>query len=341
MMMQKVRVAIVGPTGYTAYEAIRILLRHPHVQITALASRRQPQPHIAEIFPALRGMLDLRCEEMDAHAIARKADVALLCLPHVVAMQSVPAFLEAGCKVIDLSADYRLKDPADYQQWYKHEHTDLRNLSEAVFGLPEFYREKIRSAKLIANPGCYPTASILGIAPFVSRGLVEPGDLVVSATSGVSGAGKEAKPEHHFPERNETFEAYGVGTHRHMIEIQRTLEDIAHQPLNLTFVPHLAPMHRGILATIFLKPRKSMTAEEALDVLAQAYRDEPFVRVGKDLPSTKNVALTNFCDITARMAGDRLIVLSAIDNLIKGASGQAIQNMNLQFDLPETAGLLC
>jgi N-acetyl-gamma-glutamyl-phosphate reductase len=339
--MHKIRVAIVGPTGYTAYEAIRILLRHPHAEITVLASRRDPQPYIADIFPALRGMLDLRCEAIDPEAIAAKADVALLCLPHVVAMESVPCLLKAGLKVVDLSADYRLKNAADYQAWYKHEHTDPTNLAHAAFGLPEFYRARVRTARLVANPGCYPTASILGIAPFVQRNLVDPADLVVSAASGVSGAGKEAKPEHHFPERNETFEAYGVGTHRHAIEIQRTLEDIAGSALNLTFVPHLVPMHRGILATVILKPARPMTAEEALTILAETYKDEPFVRVRKDLPSTKDVANTNFCDITARMAGGKLVVLSAIDNLVKGASGQAIQNLNLQCGLPETAGLLC
>ncbi len=339
--MQKIRVAIVGPTGYTAYESIRILLRHPQAQLTVLASRRDPQPHIADIFPALRGMIDLRCEPIDPEAIAQKADVALMCLPHVVAMESVPCFLNAGMKVVDLSADYRLRNPADYQQWYKHEHVDAKNLARAVFGLPEFYRQQVRKADLVANPGCYPTASILGIAPFVKRGLVDPADLIVSAASGVSGAGKEARPEHHFPERNETFEAYGVGTHRHAIEIQRTLEDIAGASLNLTFVPHLVPMHRGILATIILKPTQPITADQALAILAEQYKDEPFVRVRKDLPSTKDVALTNFCDLTARIVSGKLVVLSAIDNLIKGASGQAIQNMNLQFGLPETAGLLC
>lgn len=340
-MQKRVRVAIVGPTGYTAYEAIRVLLRHPHAEVTVLASRRDPQPHIADIFPALRGMIDLRCEPITPEAIARKADVALMCLPHKVAMESVPCFLSAGMKVVDLSADYRLRNPADYQQWYQHEHVDPRNLAEAAFGLPEYYRRQIRTAKLVANPGCYPTSAILGIAPFVKRGLVEPADLIVSAGSGVSGAGKEARPEHHFPERNETFEAYGVGTHRHMIEIQRTLEDIAGSPLNLTFVPHLVPMHRGILSTIFLKPRQLMTAEQALAVLTEQYKDEPFIRVREDLPSTKDVALTNFCDVTVRVAAGKLVVLSAIDNLIKGAAGQAIQNMNLQFGLPETAGLMC
>ncbi len=339
--MKNVRVAIIGPTGYTAYEGIRILLRHPHAEITALASRREPQPAIADIFPPLRKMIDLRCEPIDAEAIARKADVALMCLPHKVAMQSVPCFLAAGMKVVDLSADYRLKDAADYQQWYEHPHGDARNLAAAVFGLPEYYREQVRSAQLVANPGCYPTASTSRYRPVRQARLVEPQDLIVSAASGVSGAGKDAKPQHHFPERNETFEAYGVGTHRHMIEIQRTLEAIGGEPMNLTFVPHLVPMHRGILATIFLKPKQPMTAEEALAVLEEQYKNEPFIRVRKDLPGTKDVALTNFCDITVRVAAGKLVVISAIDNLIKGASGQAIQNMNLQFGLPETAGLLC
>jgi N-acetyl-gamma-glutamyl-phosphate reductase len=339
--MQEVRVAIIGPTGYAACEAIRILLRHPQARVTVLASRREPQPLIAEVFPVLRGMLDLRCEPIDPDAIARKADAAIMCLPHKVAMQSVPGFLAAGMKVVDLSADYRLRDPADYQCWYQHQHVDPKNLAGAAYGLPEFYRRQIRSARLVANPGCYPTAAILGAAPFVKRALVEPTDVIVSAASGVSGAGREPKPEHHFPERNETFEAYNVGTHRHAIEMQRTLEDLAGGPLNLTFVPHLVPMHRGILATIFLKPTQPMTAEQALTVLRDQYKDEPFIRVREDLPGTKDVALTNFCDLSVRVAGGRLVVLSAIDNLIKGASGQAIQNMNLQFGLPETAGLLC
>jgi N-acetyl-gamma-glutamyl-phosphate reductase len=339
--MQKIRVAIVGPTGYTACEAVRILLRHPQAQVTVLASRRQPQPHIAEVFPVLRGLLDLRCEPIEPEAIARKADAVIVCLPHKIAMESVPGFLAAGMKVVDLSADYRLRNPADYQQWYQHEHTDRKNLADAVYGLPEFYRGRIRSARLVANPGCYPTASILGIAPFIKRGLVEPDDLIVSAASGVSGAGREPKAEHHFPERNETFEAYNVGTHRHAIETRRTLEDLAGQPLNLIFVPHLVPMHRGILVTIFLKPRQPMTTEQALAVLREQYKDEPFIRVREDLPGTKDVALTNFCDLAVRAAGGRLVVLSAIDNLMKGASGQAIQNMNVQFGLPETTGLLC
>ena len=339
--MQKIRVAIVGPTGYTAYEAIRILLRHPHAAITVLASRREPQPHIAEIFPALRGMLDLRCEPIDADAIARKADVALMCLPHKVAMQSVPCFLAAGMKVVDLSADYRLKSPADYQRWYEHEHVDQKNLAGAAFGLPEFYRRQIRTAQLVANPGCYPTASILGIAPFVTRKLVEPADLIVSAASGVSGAGKEAKPEHPLPRAERDVRGL---RRRHAPAHDRDPTN-AGGPGGRGTQPDLraapgadAPRHPGnhLPEAPAGDDRRAGPGDPGGNVQGRAVRP-----VSKDLPSTKNVAQTNFCDLSVRLAAGRLVVLSAIDNLIKGASGQAIQNMNLQFGLPESAGLLC
>jgi len=339
-MRDKVRVAIIGPTGYTACEAIRLLVRHPQAEIAVLASRRDPQPHIAEIFPSLRGVLDMRCEPIDPDGIARKADAVLLCLPHKVAMEHVPALLDAGLKVVDLSADYRLKDPEDYQRWYAHAHSDVENLGEAVYGLPEFYRGPIRSARLVANPGCYPTSAILAAGPFLKEGLIEPGGIIVNAASGISGAGRDPKEAHHFPERNETFEAYGVGTHRHAVEIERTLEELAGERLSVAFVPHLVPMNRGILSTVYLKPRHPISIEHASSVLAAAYKDEPFVRLREDLPSTKDVAYTNFCDLTVRVVAGWLVVISAIDNLVKGASGQAIQNLNILFGLPETAGLL-
>jgi len=335
-----VRVAIVGPTGYTAYEAIRILLRHPEAEIAALASRREPQPEIAEIFPQLRGVVRMRCEPIDPETIARKADVAVLCLPHRVAMEFVPAFLKAGLRVIDLSADYRLKDPHDYKRWYDHEHTDVEHLSEAVYGLPEYYREQVRSARLVANPGCYPTGAILAAGPFLKAGLVEPGDVIVYAASGITGAGREPKPAHYFPERNETFEPYSVGTHRHGIEIQRVLEDLAGGPASVAFVPHLVPMNRGILSTVFLRPKRPISIEHASSVLAETYADEPFVRLREDLPGTRDVAGSNFCDITVRIVSGWVVVISAIDNLVKGASGQAIQNLNIMFGLDERAGLV-
>ncbi|MBN1488465.1 MAG: N-acetyl-gamma-glutamyl-phosphate reductase [Phycisphaerae bacterium] len=340
-MPEHLRVAIVGATGYAALEAVRLLEQHPHAEVAMLCSRRDPQPLFSDIFSAMRGRCDLHCEPIDAAAIAKKAEVAMLCLPAGIAMELVPALLAAGVKVIDYSADYRLKSPADYQEWYVREHTDLEHLDEAVYGLPERFRSEIRTARLVANPGCYPTAAVLGAAPFVEAGLVDPQDIIVNAASGISGAGREPKQEHHFPERNENFEAYKVGEHRHMVEIERMLDGCAPKGrTNVLFVPHLVPMERGILTTTYLKPLQPVSVEHAAQTLAQAYADEPFVRLRSGMPCTRDVARTNLCDLTVRVAKGRLIVVSAIDNMVKGAAGQAIQNMNLMCGLDETAGLL-
>lgn len=339
-MDKKIRVAIVGATGYAALEAIRWLLRHPKAEVALLCSRRDPQPLIADIFPELQERMALRCEPIDPALIARRADVAMLCLPAGQAMTATPALLDAGVKVIDYSADYRLKDPADYEQWYGAKHTDLAHLAEAVYGLPEVNREQIRTARLIANPGCYPTSAALGILPFLAAGLVEPQDIIVDAASGISGAGREPKQEHHFPERHESFEAYKVGEHRHMVEVERTLDTVVQRgQAGVIFVPHLVPMERGILSTIYLKPVQPFSVERAAAILAETYAHEPFVRLWKGLPSTRNVARTNFCDITVRVVKSRLVVIAAIDNMVKGAAGQAIQNMNLMCGLEETTGL--
>lgn len=340
-MKNKVRVAVVGATGYAALEAIRILQRHPNAEVTMLCSRREPQPMITDIFPSLRKQIDLRCEPIDAKLIATKADVAMLCLPAGASFSIVPALLDAGVKVIDYSADYRLKDPAEYEQWYDKKHEDVRHLDEAVYGLPELFRENIRKARLVANPGCYPTSAALGISPFLSAGLIEQQDIIVDSASGISGAGREPKAEHHFPERHETFEAYKVGEHRHMIEIERTLDEIAASgKTGVIFTPHLVPMERGILSTIYLKPIQPISIDHATETLAEAYADERFVRLCKGMPSTHDVARTNYCDITVRVVKSRVIVVAAIDNMVKGAAGQAVQNMNLMFGLDEAAGLL-
>jgi N-acetyl-gamma-glutamyl-phosphate reductase len=337
----KIRVAIVGATGYAALEAVRWLLRHPTAEVALLCSRREPQPLISDIFPELHGRIDLRCEAIDPALIAQRADVAMLCLPAGGAMKITPKLLDAGVKVIDYSADYRLKDPNDYEQWYGVKHADLAHLDEAVYGLPERYRESIRAARLIANPGCYPTSAVLGIIPFLAAGLVEPHDIIVDSASGISGAGREPKQEHHFPERNESFEAYKVGEHRHMVEIERTLDPFVRRgKTSVIFTPHLVPMERGILSTIYLKPVQPISVEHAAAMLAEAYAGEPFVRLREALPSTRNVARTNLCDLSVRVVKSRLIVLSAIDNMVKGAAGQAIQCMNLMFGVEETAGLL-
>ncbi len=337
----RIRVAIVGATGYAALEAIRWLLRHPRAEITMLCSRRDPAPRISEVFPELAGRIDMQCARIDPAQIAQRADVAMLCLPAGQAMTITPALLDAGVKVIDYSADYRLKDPCDYEQWYGARHTDLAHLDEAVYGLPERYREQIRSARLVANPGCYPTGAVMGIIPFLDAGLIEPQDVIVDSASGISGAGRDPKPEHHFPERHENFEAYKVGEHRHMVEIERQLDAVVRRGrASVIFTPHLVPMERGILSTIYLKPVQPISAEHAAETLAAAYAGEPFVRLRRELPCTRDVARTNLCDITVRVVKGRLVVLSAIDNMVKGAAGQAIQNMNLMFGIEETTGLL-
>ena len=338
--MKQIRVAIIGATGYTSLETIRWLLKHPVAKITYLASRRQEQP-ISELFPELLGRIHLPIAPFDAHAIKAAADVAFLCLPHVAAMQHVPPLLDAGLKVIDLSADYRLKDAAIYEKWYKHAHTDAKNLAAAVYGLPEFFSAEIKTAAFVSNPGCYPTAAALGIAPLLQAGLVEPTDIIINAASGISGAGRTPSQSHHFPERNETFEPYGIASHRHGPEIQQTLETISGNAVHMLFVPHLIPMDRGILETIYLKAKPGAKLDDALGAYERAYSGKPFVRMRlNNLPSTKYAANTNFADISVKLYNGRFVVLCAIDNMVKGAAGQAIENMNLMFGIDETSGLL-
>ena len=335
-----IRVAIIGATAYTARETIRLLLGHPQARIAVLCSRRDPQPRIDEIFPELSGQLEMQCEPIEPAALKGRADVAMMCLPNGVTMSHVPALLELGVRVIDFSADYRLKEPVDYQQWYNKTHTDLDHLKHAVYGLPELNREKIRSASLLANPGCYPTSAALGIVPLLKARLIEPKDVIVDAASGISGAGRRARPEHRFPKRNENFEAYKVGEHRHMVEIERVLDAyVRGGKSSVLLVPHLVPMERGILSTIYLKPQQAISTEHVRQVFAEAYDHEPFVRLRDHLPRTAEVARTNFCDLAALVVKSRIVVLSAIDNMVKGAAGQAIQNMNIMFGLDETAGL--
>ena len=338
--MNKIKVAIIGATAYTSREAIRWLLRHPQIELVALCSRRDPQPRIDEVFPEFAGVLEMRCEPIDPDALRGRVDVAMLCLPNGVTMEIVPKLLAAGLRVIDFSADYRLKEPADYHQWYNKVHTDLEHLEHAAYGLPELFRKKIHEARLVANPGCYPTSAALGIAPLLKAELIDPHEIIVDAASGVSGAGREPKPEHHFPERNENFEAYKIGSHRHMVEIERTLDPFVPQgKTSVIFTPHLVPMERGILSTIYLKPRQPVSPEHVLQVFSDAYASEPFVRLREGSPRTADVARTNFCDITAAVVKSHIIVIAAIDNMVKGAAGQAIQNMNVMFDLPESTGL--
>lgn len=341
-------VAIVGPTSYTGLFLIRLLRHHPQAQVTYLASQREQLPNIAEEFPQLRGVCELQCRPIDPAAIANEAEVVFTCLPHVAAMTHVPSLVDAGLKVIDLSGDYRLKDAAVYERYYKHAHSDVGRLAEAVYGLPEFFADDIAGADLVSNPGCYPTAAALAIAPLVRAGLVKPTGIVINAATGVSGGGRRPSPAFHFPEANEAFGPYNVpGFHRHQPEMEQTITTVAGKAAQVLFVPHLLPVNQGILETIYLDPASPAnsatddpSADAAYDVYEQAYGDEPFVRIRNELPNISHVRDTNYCDLSVRVAGGKVIVFAAIDNMVKGASGQAIQNMNLMFGLPQTAGLL-
>jgi N-acetyl-gamma-glutamyl-phosphate reductase len=339
--LMHIRAAIVGPTGYTALWLIRLLAQHPSASVTYLASHREPLPHIVEAFPELLGVCDLRCRPIDAPAIAAEADVAFCCLPHVSAMAYVPALLKAGLRVIDLSADYRLHDAALYERVYQHAHADADNLAQAIYGLPEVNAERIARAQLVANPGCYPTAAALGIGPLLVRNLVQGQDIIINAASGITGAGRSPKPKLHFAEANESYAAYNVGMHRHEPEIEQTLTGLKGEPVQVLFAPHLLPIDCGILQTIYMVPMdEQVSTDDVYEAFEDAYADEPFVRVRTTMPNVKHVRATNFCDVAATVVGGRVVLFSAIDNMVKGASGQAMQNMNLMFGLEETAGLL-
>lgn len=334
-----VRVAILGATGYSALELIKLLLRHSHVQITAATSRQEGNLPLASVHPSLACRQGLRLEDLTPQQLAERADCVFGCLPHGVTSKVVPQLLEAGVRVIDLSADYRLNNPAVYVQWYGEEHHDPARLSEAVYGLPELFRQQIAGARLVANPGCYPTSAILPLAPLLKAGLIEPDDIIIDSKSGVSGAGRTPKLTTHFPECNENFSAYNVGKHRHTPEIEQVLSVASGQEVRVIFTPHLVPMDRGILTTTYSRPRRETSEGELMEVLREHYRHEPFVRVVEQLPATKDSAHSNYCDITARLVRGRVLTISCLDNLIKGASGAAVQNFNLVYGFPETAGL--
>ncbi|HWB00358.1 MAG TPA: N-acetyl-gamma-glutamyl-phosphate reductase [Pirellulales bacterium] len=334
-----VRVAVLGATGYSALELLKILLRHPEVEITLATSRQEGNPPLASVHPSLVGRTDLVLEDPTPETIAARAECIFSCLPHGVVTGLVPHLLGGNRRVIDFSADYRLKDPEAYAHWYNQKHADPERLAMAVYGLPELFREQILSARLIANPGCYPSSAILAIAPLLKLGLVEPDGIIIDSKSGVSGAGRTAKLTTLFPECNESLSAYNVGRHRHTPEINQILSTAGGHEVRVIFTPHLVPMDRGILSTAYLQPRGAVTEQKVLDALRQFYQDEPFVRVVDHLPGTKDSAHTNFCDVTARVVDGRVITISCLDNLIKGAAGAAVQNFNLMYGFPETTAL--
>ncbi len=334
-----IRVAILGATGYTALELIKILLRHPEVEIAVLTSRQEGNPHISTVHPQLTGRLDITLENADPESIASRVDCVFCCLPHAASAATIMQLMKHDVKVIDFSADYRLRDRETYEQWYGGPHPDPDRLGNVVYGLPELFSDEIVSSKLVANPGCYTSTSILGLAPLLDGGFVKPDSIIIDAKSGVTGAGRTPKLGTLFAECNESICAYSVGEHRHQPEIDQILSLSSKQDVRVLFMPHLLPMDRGILCTMYAEPAKPATAEDLLATMRRFYEGKPFIRVVDHLPATKHVSGTNYCDMTVRVTGGRVIVLSCTDNLIKGASGVAVQNFNLMHGFDETSGL--
>jgi N-acetyl-gamma-glutamyl-phosphate reductase len=341
------KVVVVGASGYSGEELVRLLIRHPGVELVALTSRQLAGKRIGEVFPKFVGMryADLEFIESDvAKILATKAGVIFLALPHGVATEFARPLVQAGLKVIDLSADFRIKDVAVYEEFYGEAHHAPELAALSVYGLPEVHRGSIQNAQLVASPGCYPTSVILPLYPLLQRGLIKPEDIAVCSMSGVSGAGRNAKTDYLYVECNESVRAYGLPKHRHLAEIEQELSAAAGRKVTIDFTPHLVPTSRGIHTTIFCKPADGVDAARISAAYDEAYSDEPFVRLlrGASLPDTKNVVLTNFIDIAWRHdpRTGRLVLLSAEDNLTKGAAGQAVQSLNLLCGLPETTGLL-
>lgn len=335
-----IRVGIVGGTGYTGVELLRLLARHPEVELKAITSRGDAGKPVADMFPSLRGHVGLAFSD-PAQAGLEECDAVFFATPNGIAMQQVPALLDAGVKVIDLAADFRLKDAADWEKWYGMPHACPHLLEQAVYGLPEVNREQIRAARLVANPGCYPTAVQLGFIPLIEAGIVDAGGLIADAKSGVSGAGRKAEVHTLFAEASDNFKAYGVGGHRHLPEIRQGLSMVASRDVGLTFVPHLTPLIRGIHATLYAR----LNAEygDLQSLYERRYANERFVDVlpPGSHPETRSVRASNLCRIAVHrpQGGDTVVVLSVIDNLVKGAAGQAVQNLNLMFGFDESCGL--
>ncbi len=353
--MKTKKVAIVGASGYSGEELVKLLLNHPHAELVAVTSRQNAGQTLAQVFPKFAShpkSKTLRFVEPNAELLAKQADVVFLALPHGVAAEYAIPLINAGCVVIDLSADFRLKSAEIYKEFYAHEHPAPELLKKSVYGLPEVYRDEIKNSLLIASPGCYPTSILLPLIPLLKAGLIKPAGIIADSMSGVSGAGRKAEIDYLFCECNESVRPYGVPKHRHLSEIEEQLSFAAGTKVVIQFTPHLIPVNRGILTTLYLAPETHFSKPEEMTVLAEkiaacyakAYADEPFVRVleGKELPDTKNVVGTNVCEIAWRLdpRTGRLIVMSAEDNLVKGASGQAVQSLNILSGWPESAGLV-
>lgn len=333
-------IAILGATGYTAYELIKILLRHPGAEIVALTSREETR-RVDQVHLSLVGALELPLENLSPREISNKAECVFSCLPHTASALTIPQLLEHGTKVIDFSADYRLDSPNVFRKWYETDHPDAQRLGKVPYGLPELFRSQLVNAHLIANPGCYPTSAILPIAPLLKKGFVQPQGLIFDSKSGVSGAGRKPKLTTLYTECNESIAVYGLGTHRHTPEIDLILSKYSGEVAEVIFTPQLTPMDRGILTVAYADPTNpDTTAEEVRETLEEFYSNEPFVHIVPHLPATKDVARTNNVHIAVRKVRGKIVTVSVIDNLVKGASGAAVQNFNLMFGYPETAALI-
>ena len=338
-----IRAGVLGGTGYAGIEVVRILLRHPEVTLTRIVSKTYAGTAISAVYPSLMGICDLVCAPLDIDDIAANCDVVFTALPHGASKEVIPSLYEKGLKVIDLSGDFRYRDVSVYEAWYQQPHSAPELLAQSVYGLCELHRDEIRTARLIGNPGCYTTCSIMGLAPLVKAGAVDNKSLIIDAKSGVTGAGRGLNLPNLFCECTETMKAYKVATHRHTSEIEQELSLLAGEDIMLSFTPHLVPMKRGIFATCYANLTGSATEDELLSLYRDFYKDEPFVRIYEkgSLPEVKHVAGSNYIGIGLKVDPrlHRVIVISCIDNLMKGAAGQAVQNMNLMFHLPETTAL--
>lgn len=339
-----IRVGIIGASGYAGAELARIICNHPEIELTVATSRQYEGQPLSAVFPNLRGKVDIICENPAPEDLAAKADLFFAAVPHKTAMDLVPLLLDGGKKVIDLSADFRLRDVTTYEDWYQP-HSSSHLLAEAVYGLPELYRTSIKESRLIANPGCFPTSIILGLAPLLKAGVIVPESIIADSKSGASGAGRSAQTGSLFCEVHDGFRPYKVGrAHRHTPEIEQELSVLAGKDINITFTPHLLPISRGILSTVYATLASKVTSETIQKLYDEQYQNEPFIRLLPEdtFPATQYVRGSNFCDIGFKIdqTTNRIIVMSAIDNVVKGAAGQAVQNMNLMCGFPEETGLL-
>ncbi|MGB6035859.1 MAG: N-acetyl-gamma-glutamyl-phosphate reductase [Cryomorphaceae bacterium] len=338
--MSKHKIAIVGATGYTGSELVRILINHPEVEIAAITSESRAGERFSDVHHFFQGICELpliKAEQLNTNV----SDLAFLALPHGVSMDYVEKFADSGMKLVDLSGDFRLSSPTVYNEWYPKNHTYAEGFEKATYGIPELYGEEVRTADLVANPGCYPTSAILAITPLLASGVASSEQIIIDAKSGVTGAGIKSKPVNHFSAVNDNFKAYGIKTHRHSIEIQENADKQGGRKASVQFTPHLLPVDRGILATSYLRPKGDVTEKSIHNTFEKHYSNAPFIRLRREAPSIKDVRGTNYCDIfsTYDERTGNIIVISAIDNLVKGAAGQAVQNMNLMLGLPETARL--